>query len=90
MSGILFVHNNFPGQFAYLAAELAKRGEPMAAIASDTGRAIDGVELLQWKPARDRTPGIYRPARWVEMDLIRGRAAADCAIKLGTRASIRT
>lgn len=82
MSGVLFVHNNFPAQFAFIAAELVRRGEKVAAIASQTGRAMAGVELLHWRPARAGSPDIYRPARWPEMDLIRARAAVDCAITL--------
>lgn len=82
MSGILFVHNNFPAQFAHLAAELVRRGERVAAISSETGRAVEGVELLPWAPVRAGTPNIFRPARWPELDLMRGRAAAERALTL--------
>jgi len=85
MGGILFVHNNFPAQFAFVAAALVRRGERVAAISSRTGRPIPGVELLQWRPVRDGTQGIYPPARSAEHDLIRARAAADCALSLKAR-----
>jgi hypothetical protein len=32
MRGVLFVHNNFPGQFRDLAESLVARGVPCAAI----------------------------------------------------------
>jgi glycosyltransferase involved in cell wall biosynthesis len=82
MSGVLFVHNNFPAQFGFVATELIRRGEKVAAICSPTGRAIDGVELRRWETSRESAKGVYRPAQWLEMDLIRARAAYDCAISL--------
>lgn len=82
MSDVLFVHNNFPAQFGAVADALAKAGHRCVAIASRTGRAIDGVRLVSWNTGRGSTKDILREATRIEADLIRGRAAAEQAVKL--------
>ena len=90
MKDALFVHNNFPGQFAFIAEALKARGVRCAAIASPTGRGIPGIPLVQWQPTRGSTDGIFLPATRAEADFIRGRAAADGALALQKHASTRT
>jgi glycosyltransferase involved in cell wall biosynthesis len=82
MKDALFVHNNFPGQFAFIAEALKARGVRCAAIASPTGRGIPGIPLVQWQPTRGSTEGIFPPATRAEADFIRGRAAAEGALAL--------
>lgn len=82
MAGILFVHSNFPGQFGFIAAEMRRAGVPCAAIASETGRELAGIPLLRWRAGRGTTPGLFPPATRAEADMIRGRAAAECALRL--------
>lgn len=82
MKDALFVHNNFPGQFAFIAEALKMRGDRCAAIASSTGRGIPGVSLVRWQPARGSTDGIFPPATRAEADFIRARAAAEAALTL--------
>jgi glycosyltransferase involved in cell wall biosynthesis len=46
---ILFVHNNFPGQYLHIARALARNPEVrMAAIGSGTSQTMDGVKLLKY------------------------------------------
>jgi glycosyltransferase involved in cell wall biosynthesis len=80
MARILFVHNNFPGRFEFLLPSLKAAGHQCIAIAQG-GRQADGVPLLQWKSNRSSTSGILDLAVRAEADLIRGRAAADCALQ---------
>jgi glycosyltransferase involved in cell wall biosynthesis len=80
MVKILFVHNNFPGRFEFLLPSLKAAGHQCIAIAQG-GRQADGVPLLQWKSNRSSTSGILDLAVRAEADLIRGRAAADCALQ---------
>lgn len=80
MAKILFVHNNFPGRFEFLLPSLKAAGHQCIAIAQG-GRQADGVPLLQWKSNRSSTSGILDLAVRAEADLIRGRAAADCALQ---------
>lgn len=82
MADILFIHNNYPGQFGFIADALVKAGHRCVAIASRTGRATEGVELRTWHTNRGSTPGILREATRIEADLIRGRGAAGAAITL--------
>lgn len=82
MSDVLFVHNNFPAQFGFIAGKLAADGHRVVALASETGRAIDGVRLVKWSASRGTGEGILPAAIRAEADLIRGGAAARAALAL--------
>lgn len=83
MSDVLFVHNNFPAQFGFIAERLHANGHRVAAIASETGRAsFEGLTLVKWGTRRGTTEGILPAAVRAEADLIRGGAAAQAALKL--------
>jgi glycosyltransferase involved in cell wall biosynthesis len=81
MARILFVHNKFPGRFEFLLPALKAAGHEMAAIAQG-GRQVDDIPLLPWRNERPNTPEIFLLALRAETDLMRGRAAADCALQL--------
>lgn len=85
MSDILFIHNNFPGQFGFIAGAMAARGHRCVAIGSKTARNMPGVQTATWNLTRGTTKGIYDPATRSEADLIRGRAAAETAMTLQKR-----
>lgn len=85
MARILFVHNNFPAQFGRIAARLAGSGHHCAAIASTTGKSVAGIPLATWRLGRGTTPGLFAPAVRAEADLLRGTAAAECAVALRER-----
>jgi glycosyltransferase involved in cell wall biosynthesis len=82
MADILFVHNNFPAQFGFVAEKLKREGHRCFAIASKTGTKLDGIDLVRWQTRRATTPGILPSAVRIEADLIRGGAAAKAAIFL--------
>lgn len=79
---ILFVHQNFPGQFPHIADALMARGDKVAAIGGKTAKERAGVTLIRWANQRGTTPGIFDPATRAEADLIRARAAAAAAVEL--------
>ena len=79
---ILFVHQNFPGQFPRIAEALVARGDRVAAIGSATARDMPGVDLRRWSNDRGTTPGILPVAVRAEADLIRGGAAVREAARL--------
>ncbi|MDO8360670.1 MAG: glycosyltransferase [Devosia sp.] len=85
MSDVLFVHNNFPAQFGFIAQRLRTDGHRCAVIASETGRALDGIELVKWSANRGTSDGILPSAVRFEADLIRGGAAAEAALALRSR-----
>ena len=76
---ILFVHQNFPGQFPAIAGALVARGDRVAAIGSASAAGLPGVELRRWSNRRCTTAGIFQAAVRAEADLIRAEAAARSA-----------
>src|SRR5829696_8456543 len=82
MLKVLFVHNNFPAQFGFIAQAMAARGHECRVIASHTGHEIRGIPLLRWKPPGGSARGIFDPATRAEADFIRGWAAAERAVEL--------
>jgi glycosyltransferase involved in cell wall biosynthesis len=51
---VLFVHQNFPGQYPHLARALLDRGDRVVAIGGPTARPLPGVTLHRYDP---RPPG---------------------------------
>ncbi|TAJ74300.1 MAG: glycosyltransferase [Phenylobacterium sp.] len=78
-SGVLFVHNNFPGQFADLAQVLLARGVPCAAIGQGHSPGLAGVRIARYGLPRGTTPGIFPLAVRAEADLIRASSAFRAA-----------
>jgi len=75
---ILFIHQNFPGQFVHLSREMAERGHEVRALAI-TGREIKGVKLENYKLLRSSTKGIHSLAGDFETKMIR---AESCSQKM--------
>jgi len=82
MASILFVHNNFPAQFGFVAEAAMARGHACAAIASPTGRPMTGMPMEKWEAGRSSSPMILKAAIRAEADLIRAEAAAAAALRL--------
>ena len=51
MLNVLFVHQNFPGQFKHLAPAIAALGHRVKAMAID-GPGLPGIELHRYRPSR--------------------------------------
>jgi len=81
-SRILFVHQNFPGQFPHIADAVQKRGHKVAAIGGANVKGRPGIDVRRWTLPRGSTPGIFDAATRAEADLMRGQAAAEAAMKL--------
>lgn len=74
---ILFVHQNFPGQFKSLAPALVQQGHQVAALHM---RKVDdkewnGVRLIRYHPRMGSTKGIHPWALDFETKIIRAEAA---------------
>ena len=78
---VLFVHNNFPAQFGFIAAALKRRGWRCAAIGSPTARSAD-IPVRQWKLPRGTGKDTYAYAVRAEADFLRARATAEVAVDL--------
>jgi glycosyltransferase involved in cell wall biosynthesis len=80
---VLFVHNEFPGQFMHLATHLARqRGHNVVAIGGPNSRELDQIALRRYQLTRDSTPGILPYAETYEIECLHGEAAAVSAAEL--------
>jgi glycosyltransferase involved in cell wall biosynthesis len=81
---ILFVHQNFPGQFVHLAPALARQGHDVTALTlRKTGsRNWQGVKLVRYGVSRGSTPNVHPWVSDFETKTIRGEACFRAALKL--------
>jgi glycosyltransferase involved in cell wall biosynthesis len=81
---ILMVHQNFPGQFKFLAPALASQGHELVGMTLqkvDTTEEL-GVRLYQYGVNRGTTQGIHPWVSDFETKIIRGEACFRAALKL--------
>jgi glycosyltransferase involved in cell wall biosynthesis len=78
---LLFVHQNFPGQFKHLAPALVKAGHRVEALGID-GPGLAGISLQRYRPARGSTANMHPWAADFETKVIRGEACAAAAARL--------
>ena len=81
---ILFIHQNFPGQFKFLAPALAARGHEVVAMTMQKVEQAEwqGVRLVPYAAARGSTPGIHPWITDFETKTIRGEACFRAALQL--------
>lgn len=81
---LLFLHQNFPGQFKHLAPALVRRGHRVLALTMQTVRETDwkGVEMVPYKVSQGSTPGVHPWVTDFETKIIRAEAAFRACIKL--------
>ena len=78
---VLFVHQNFPGQFKHLAPHLARAGHGVRALGID-GPGLPGIDLRRYKPQRATAKQTHPWAQEFETKVIRGEACAIAAFEL--------
>jgi len=79
---LLFVHQNFPGQFKYLAPALAARpGVEARALhmRADLPARAQGIDLIGYRATRGTTPGVHPWVGDFETKTIRGEACFHAA-----------
>lgn len=82
---ILFIHQNFPGQFKFLAPALARKGHKVLALAMGTGPArtlASGVQVLHYQAKRGSTVGVHPWMADMETKTIRAQACLLAAQEL--------
>lgn len=81
---ILFIHQNFPGQFKYLAPALAAKGHKVTALAIKKGKEFSwqGVRVVPYGVAKSSTQGIHPWLVDFETKVIRGEACFQKALEL--------
>ncbi|AFL74608.1 glycosyltransferase [Thiocystis violascens] len=81
---LLFIHQNFPGQFKFLAPALASRGHRVVAMTMQTVDATvwQGVTLVPYAANRGTTPNVHPWVSDFETKTIRGEACFRAALQL--------
>ena len=81
---LLFIHQNFPGQFKFLAPALARQGHEVVAMTmqkSEPGQ-WQGVRLVPYAASRGTTPKVHPWVSDFETKTIRGEACFRAALRL--------
>ncbi|WP_045213777.1 hypothetical protein [Desulfonatronovibrio magnus] len=81
---ILFIHQNFPGQFKHLAPALAARGHNVTAmiLKQVKTRNWQGIDIVPYAVSKGTTPGIHPWVSDFETKVIRAEACFNAAQKL--------
>ena len=81
MACILFIHQNFPGQFRHIAPALANHGHQVHALAI-TGQATPGVSVHSYRPSKGSSTSIHPLASEFETKVIRAEACGQAMLQL--------
>lgn len=81
---ILFIHQNFPGQFRHLAPALVRLGHDVTALTmvGDSPAEWQGVRLIRYRAGRSSTRGIHPWVGDIETKTIRGEACFRECLKM--------
>ena len=81
---LLFIHQNFPGQFKFLAPALARQGHEVVAMTMQKSEAgqWQGVRLVPYAASRGTTPKVHPWVSDFETKTIRGEACFRAALRL--------
>ena len=81
---ILFIHQNFPGQFKHLAPALVQRGHSVMALTLQKTETQDwhGVQLVPYAVNRGSTPNMHPWVADFETKAIRAEACFRAALQL--------
>lgn len=81
---ILCIHQNFPGQFKFLAPALVQQGHNVVAMTMQpvTVSEWQGVKLVSYSASRGTTPAVHPWVSDFETKTIRGEACFKAALQL--------
>jgi len=80
---VLFVHQNFPGQYLHLARQLgASQDHEVVFITQRKDVTIPGVRKVLYQPKRAVTPGVHHYLREAESHVLNGQEVARLALLL--------
>jgi glycosyltransferase involved in cell wall biosynthesis len=81
---ILFIHQNFPGQFKFLAPALVKKGHKVVAMTMQKAEVKDwqGVRIIQYSVESGSTPNIHSWLADFEPKVLRSEACFKAALKI--------
>ncbi len=72
----LFIHQNFPGQFPYIATHLANTGHQVLSMSQAQARGLPNIQNIIYKPSRGHTKGIHHYLIGTENSILNGQAVA--------------
>ena len=81
---ILFIHQNFPGQFKFLAPALVKQGHSVRAMSMQKIEAMQwqGVQIVNYTSNRGSTPNVHPWVSDFETKTIRAEACFKAALQM--------
>ena len=81
---ILFIHQNFPGQFVHLAPALVKNGHEVHALVlkKEVPPEWSGVKLHAYQPTKGTAPGVHPWALDLETKIIRAESVFRKCLEL--------
>jgi glycosyltransferase involved in cell wall biosynthesis len=80
---ILFVHQNFPGQFKHICRVLAAQGRHQVVfLTKPNDNHIPGIQKVVYTPSRPVTPNIHHYISEYESGILHGQAVIREALKL--------
>ena len=84
---ILFIHQNFPGQFKFLAPALAQQGHTVVAMTMQKTevKQWQGVKLVPYSASRGSTPNVHPWVSDFETKTIRAEACFRSALEMKTQ-----
>ncbi len=81
---LLFVHQNFPGQFKHLVRFCQAKGHEVVGLGAGKVVEAEGIRALSYTLERGNTPSIHSWAQEFESKVIRGEACALALQRLKT------
>lgn len=81
---ILFIHQNFPGQFKFLAPALVRQGHQVSAMTMQKSdmQSWQGVRLVHYTAKRGSTPNVHPWVSDFETKTIRAEACFKAALQM--------
>tara|TARA_B000000475_G_C16005345_1_gene450669 strand:+ start:179 stop:1432 length:1254 start_codon:yes stop_codon:yes gene_type:complete len=79
---ILFIHQNFPGQYKHLAPALAKMKNIEAYSISKEDESLPNIKHYKYKIKNTNVPGVNNLAIEFETKMIRAKAVADLCLEM--------
>ena len=74
---VLFLHQNFPGQFPHIASHLATLPDnQVLSISQPQAKGLLGVQNITYQPARQITKGVHHYIAGLESAVLNGQATA--------------
>ena len=78
---LIFIHQNFPGQFLHLCRELAPHNR-IIFISKKTPNRLAKVQVVTYEPHRKTTPNIHPYLTSIEDGILHGQAVARTLLQL--------